>query len=149
MSSLSKNISSLKVQNSNWCLQSTRAHTHTPTHTQSCICDCRSGDIMSLFGHVVISFSLLQAGLNLRVFIEFMKTCELGLGGRLKGSKDTKAVLPSEYFVDTLMIAQLLCVSPVQLRTIVLYSWTKALISYWENVLSKKSFSLWASLFSL
>lgn len=53
---------------------------------------------MSLFGHVVISLSLLQAGLNLTVFKEFMKTCELGLAGRLKGSKGTKAVLPSDFF---------------------------------------------------
>lgn len=34
---------------------------------------------MSLYGHGVISPSVLLAGLNLSVSLEFMKTCELGL----------------------------------------------------------------------
>lgn len=34
---------------------------------------------MSFYGHGVISLSVLLPGLNLSVFREFLKTCELGL----------------------------------------------------------------------
>lgn len=66
---------------------------------------------MSLFGHVVISLSMLQAGLNLSEFGEFMKSCELGLAEDLEEKQRDTAALLRDFLRSSLFYdVQLLCV---------------------------------------